>query len=78
MDFDSPVREPIAPFGGTRPADRDAKSAQPAPARRYAARPAPAPRVSIDNECRFPTSRELAELSNNTSPAVPVDDVGCV
>ncbi|WP_245337795.1 pseudouridine synthase, partial [Methylobacterium radiotolerans] len=46
VDFDSPVREPIAPFGGTRPADRDAKSAQPAPARRNAARPAPAPRVS--------------------------------
>ena len=46
VDFDSPVREPIAPFGGTRPADRDAKSTQPAPARRNAARPAPAPRVS--------------------------------
>ncbi|MEH3066385.1 MAG: pseudouridine synthase [Methylobacterium radiotolerans] len=43
VDFDSPVREPISPFGGTRPADRDA---QPAPSRRNAARPAPAPRVS--------------------------------
>ncbi|MGE8126177.1 pseudouridine synthase [Methylobacterium sp. NPDC080182] len=46
VDFDSPVREPISPFGGTRPADRDAQSAQPASSRRNAARPAPAPRVS--------------------------------
>ncbi|MGU3542390.1 pseudouridine synthase, partial [Methylobacterium sp. A52T] len=46
VDFDSPVREPISPFGAGRPADRDAQSAQPAPARRNAARPAPAPRVS--------------------------------
>ncbi len=46
VDFDSPVREPIAPFGESRPADREARAAQQAPSRRNAARPAPTPRVS--------------------------------
>ncbi|MGH1591600.1 pseudouridine synthase [Methylobacterium phyllosphaerae] len=46
VDFDSPVREPIPPFGGPRTADRDGRDAQPAPNRRNAARPAPTPRVS--------------------------------
>jgi 23S rRNA pseudouridine2605 synthase len=47
VDFDSPVRDPIAPFGGQR---RPAPDAQPARASsasgRNAARPAPAARVS--------------------------------
>ena len=47
VDFDSPVREPISPFGGSKPADRSAATAQTgAGTRRNAARPAPAPRVS--------------------------------
>lgn len=46
VDFDSPVRDPIAPFGASRVADRESRSAAPAPVRRDAARPAPAPRVS--------------------------------
>ncbi|MGH1574589.1 pseudouridine synthase [Methylobacterium sp. P31] len=47
VDFDSPVREPIPPFGGPKKSERDAKPAQaPAANRRNAARPAPAPRVS--------------------------------
>jgi len=47
VDFDSPVREPIPPFGGAKSADRGAASAQPGGGtRRNAARPAPAPRVS--------------------------------
>ncbi|WP_267406799.1 pseudouridine synthase, partial [Methylobacterium sp. GC_Met_1] len=51
VDFDSPVRDPISPFGESKAADRGAKSAQghggggDAP-RRNAARPAPAPRVA--------------------------------
>jgi 23S rRNA pseudouridine2605 synthase len=47
VDFDSPVREPIPPFGGPKKAERDAKPTQASGAnRRNAARPAPAPRVS--------------------------------
>ena len=43
VDFESPVREPITPFGGGGKADRAVQA--PAP-KRNAARPAPAPRVS--------------------------------
>ncbi|WP_419539307.1 pseudouridine synthase [Methylobacterium mesophilicum] len=39
VDFDSPVREPIAPFGGARPAERDTESARPGPPRRNGAKP---------------------------------------
>ncbi|GJE51284.1 hypothetical protein GOFOIKOB_4339 [Methylobacterium tardum] len=47
VDFESPVREPITPFGGPKKADSAAKPAQASGAgRRNAARPAPAPRVS--------------------------------
>lgn len=44
VDFESPVREPITPFGGPKKTDPSAQA--PAAARRNAARPAPAPRVS--------------------------------
>ncbi|MCJ2090652.1 pseudouridine synthase [Methylobacterium sp. E-005] len=47
VDFDSPVREPITPFGGSKAADRGAKGDQGgAGPKRNAARPAPAPRVA--------------------------------
>ncbi|SDA23229.1 23S rRNA pseudouridine2605 synthase [Methylobacterium sp. UNC378MF] len=46
VDFDSPVRDPIAPFGGAPSGDREARATKQTPARRDAARPAPAPRVS--------------------------------
>jgi 23S rRNA pseudouridine2605 synthase len=46
VDFESPVREPITPFGGSKKADRDAKPAPASASRRNAARPAPTPRVS--------------------------------
>ncbi|MCJ2070318.1 pseudouridine synthase [Methylobacterium sp. J-030] len=47
VDFDSPVREPITPFGGPKAADRGAKGdLEGASPRRNAARPAPAPRVA--------------------------------
>jgi 23S rRNA pseudouridine2605 synthase len=45
VDFESPVREPVSPFGSTKKSERDPSSAQGA-ARRNAARPTPAPRVS--------------------------------
>ncbi len=43
VDFESPVREPITPFGGSTKPDRAAPAAA---GRRNAARPAPTPRVS--------------------------------
>ncbi len=47
VDFDSPVREPIVPFGGSRVESGGTRAAQAGAAtRRNAARPAPAPRVS--------------------------------
>ncbi|SDM72030.1 23S rRNA pseudouridine2605 synthase [Methylobacterium phyllostachyos] len=47
VDFDSPVREPIPPFGGPKVAERGSPPAQPGGGtRRNAARPAPTPRVS--------------------------------
>ncbi|MBP1182732.1 pseudouridine synthase [Methylobacterium sp. PvR107] len=47
VDFESPVREPITPFGGPKRSDSAGKQAQtPAAGRRNAARPAPAPQVS--------------------------------
>jgi 23S rRNA pseudouridine2605 synthase len=46
VDFDSPVREPIPPFGGSKSSERASNAAPPAAGRRNAARPAPAPRVS--------------------------------
>lgn len=45
VDFESPVREPISPFGGGKKVSRDAKAAEGAD-RRNAARPAPPARVS--------------------------------
>jgi 23S rRNA pseudouridine2605 synthase len=47
VDFESPVREPISPFGGSKAASRDTKAAEGATAdRRNAARPAPPARVA--------------------------------
>ena len=46
VDFESPVREPITPFGGPKKTDRESRPAQASESRRNAARPAPVPRVS--------------------------------
>ncbi|QGY01768.1 pseudouridine synthase [Methylobacterium mesophilicum SR1.6/6] len=46
VDFESPVREPITPFGSGKKVERDARTAQAPASRRNAARPAPTPRVS--------------------------------